>query len=63
MKSLRITDSDNIEGELSAKESRLLLVELSLSISIELALGLLLIDNELDVFPIEKELKSKFLRG
>ena len=46
----RVTNSDNIEDELSNKESRLLLVKLSL------------INNELDVSLIEKESKSKFLR-
>ena len=51
------------EDELSNEESRLLLVELSLLTLIELALELLLVDNELDIFLVEKELKSKFLRG
>ena len=60
----------DIEDELSNEESRLLLIELLLTLAellIESSsltlIELLLANNRLDIFLVEKELKSKFLRG
>ena len=61
IKSSRITNSGDIEDELSNGESRLSLAELLVELSLILA-ELLLVDNRLNIFLIEKELKSKFLR-
>ena len=64
VESLRVTGGGgDIEGDFSNGESRLLPVGLSAESSLSTLAGLLPADNRLGVFPVEKGLKSKFLRS